>query len=268
MGVVDKKSAKLAGVILVGKNDASSRKVANIVLVSVHTDVDNSLATKEEGFFMPDEKLNLKNILHQGLIYGNIETGILDLKDGVLYPQFKQQFDSAGNKITKGFVHSNGGMNINFDYLQNGQKIHHFLKTEFLSNSTNSKYANYSIIFAMDHVLTFDEIDNLGNFIGYDTSTLGHVDDIGTPLVVVYNTFKNSSIPRDLTTLNHETMHGYGLYHTHKDALIKEPQIKFIYPHAFNPPLPNPLNATDNVMSYNSNAITLWHWQQKFINLK
>lgn len=102
----------------------------------------------------------------------------------------------------------------------------------------------------------------------YSTSTLGHVDDIGVPLVVVYNPLGNTSIPRDFTTLNHEIMHGYGLYHTHRDGGITESQIEFVYPHAFDPPLTNPLDATDNVMSYNSNAITLWRWQQRFINLK
>lgn len=90
-----------------------------------------------------------------------------------------------------------------------------------------------------------------------------------TSLNAPLNTLGN---PRDLTTLNHEVMHGYGLYHTHRESnnVIVEPQKKYIFTHAQNSSLTlnDYLRATDNVMSYSIYAITMWNWQRKFINLK
>jgi hypothetical protein len=64
-------------------------------------------------------------------------------------------------------------------------------------------------------------------------------------------------------------MHGLGLYHTHRDSTpITEPEIKYIYLNANRLPLHRKADATNNVMSYNPNAITLWQWQKQFINLK
>lgn len=253
IGVTDKKMAKLAGLILLNKNDIFSRKLSNIALISVHTDINND-GTKEIAQYMSDEIKNLYNILHQNLTYCNIiDSGLtLDLSNGLVYPDFKQTFDSLGNPITSGFINSNGGILRNNTIT--GKKIHTFLADLF--TTTNPIYKDYFLIFAFD--------------VKYESPTvLGHVDSIGEPLVVVYNPLSNTVIPRDLTTLNHETMHGYGLYHTHRDGPvggINKPQIKYIYPYASG--LPNPLSATDNVMSYLANAITLWQWQRKFINLK
>lgn len=267
IGVTDKKMAKLAGLILLNKNDVFSRKLSNIALVSVHTDINND-GTIESAQYMPDEIKNLYNILYQNLTYCNIiESGlVLDLSSGTTYPDFQQNFDSLGNPITSGFIHSNGGIVVRRDYLASGTKIHHFVRDEFLR--LNPLYSDYFLIFAFDKVLTYNEYDSSGVIIGLRTNTLGHVDEIGKPLVVVYNPNLSTTTPRDLTTLNHETMHGYGLYHTHRDGVIVEPEIKFIYPNANDSSLANPLVATDNVMGYLSNAITLWQWQRRFINLK
>lgn len=249
--ITDKKLAKLAGLIILNKNDVSTRNVANIALISVHTDVNND-TVNEVAQFMPNEVVNLYNILHQNLTYCNIVSSglILDLSANA---DFKQQFDAASNPISAGFIHSNGGIRTN--HSSTGVKIHKHLKNLFIAG--NPTYIDYFLIFAFDIIYQSSRV-------------LGHVDSIGESLVVVYNPNLNTVTPRDLTTLNHEAMHGYGLYHTHRDGPvggINKSQIKYIYPHAFNPPPVNPLDATDNVMSYLANAITLWNWQRKFIKL-
>ncbi len=260
VGVTDKKLAKLAGIILLNKNDSLSRKVANIVLVSVRTDVNND-GTPEIAQFMAGEVLNLYNILHQDLTSCNlVNTGLSMNLTAVA--DFKQKF-TAGVPIASGFINSNGGI------LQNntvtGVKIHKYLRDRF--TASNAIYAKYFQVFAFDGIFQ-------------RSTVLGHVDSIGKPTVVLYNPNANSAVPRDLTTLNHETMHGLGLYHTHSEInttpagvfmsfiTIVESQKKFVFPHAFNPPLANPLNATDNVMSYLANAIVLWNWQRAFIKMK
>lgn len=66
------------------------------------------------------------------------------------------------------------------------------------------------------------------------------------------------SEPRDHTTLNHETMHGFALMHTHKDGPVEKPVQKYVFD----------TYTTDNVMSYSSEAKTLWQWQRQFIKTK
>lgn len=43
---------------------------------------------------------------------------------------------------------------------------------------------------------------------------------------------------------------------------------KYTYPNANDLSGIDKAKATDNVMSYNKNAITLWQWQKQFINIK
>ena len=261
LGVSDKRDAKLAGIILVNKNDVFTRKEAKVALISVHTDVNND-GTPDEAVYMPEEIENLYNILHQNLNYCTIVQGlVLDLK---LDTEFKRYPDPVtGNWVTGDFIYSNNGVR---EYnLNSTEKIHMYLTNKFLNLTGNNIYSDHFLIFAFD--LTFQT-----------TNVLGHVYEIGKPFVVVYNVNAmnlppNDYPPRDSTTLNHETMHGNGLYHTHKEgpagALrpVKEPQKLFTYP-KYSSAVPDPEIATDNVMSYNDKAITLWQWQKKFIKIK
>lgn len=144
-------------------------------------------------------------------------------------------------------------------------------------NSDNSTFGNSDI-----RVGVIDSgIETENNFLifafdlnGRSTGLLGHIDAIGNYLAVLYRAGVRPSIePRDKTTLNHEAMHGYGLYHTHQEegnapgALITivEPEKKYTYYDARDLSVPILPLATDNVMSYNPNAVTLWQWQRKFI---
>lgn len=67
----------------------------------------------------------------------------------------------------------------------------------------------------------------------------------------------------DDCTLNHETLHGLALNHTHNDGTpIKEVTRKYTYPNA----LVNLNDSTNNVMSYRSVAFSTWRWQWHIIN--
>lgn len=258
LGVTDKKKAQLAGLINVNKNDAFSRKEAKIAVISVYTDVNND-GIPEEAVYIPQEIENLYNILHQNLNYCDIVQGLsLDLQ---LDAEFKRYINPlTGDLIEGGFIYhiaNNRILEFNFN---TKEKIHRYLERMFLNVSGNSIYSDYYLIFAFH--LTFQS-----------TAVYGHVDEIGRPLVVLYNIRAmnpppGNYPPRDLTTLNHEAMHAFGLYHTHKEGAnpVKEPEKLFTYP-KYSPSVPNPDIATDNVMSYNSKAITLWQWQKKFIKI-
>lgn len=253
VGITDKKYAKLAGIIWINKN--TNIRTANIALINVITNVNNDVSN-ESGFYMLKEKNNLNNTLYQVLINPNIiENLTLDLSND---SNFKQN-SLGGVNIASGFINEFGRVLNN--HTNTGEKIHKYLKRLF------NQYPDFFQVF------TFD--------INYqDNSILGHVDEIGKRLVVMYrtgNTSLNAPLntlgnPRDLTTLNHEVMHGYGLYHTHRESnnVIVEPQKKYIFTHAQNSSLTlnDYLRATDNVMSYSIYAITMWNWQRKFINLK
>lgn len=261
-GISDKKSAQLAGLIIVNKNDSWTRKNVDIALISVGTDLGNS-GISDYGQFMSTEITNLINILHQNLNYYNlVQTGLaLDLTTN---SDFKRFFNTSGVQVDGGFINSNDGVLL---YKHNTSlKIHHFLRDTFLDptlNPANSIYTDYFLIFGFD-------------LNGRNPGLLGHIDEIGTQLAVLYRAgTRPSNTPRDETTLNHETMHGYGLYHTHKEEdtttgtldPVTEPEKLFTYPE-YSSSVPNPDIATDNVMSYNSKAITLWQWQRKFIKVK
>jgi type VI secretion system secreted protein VgrG len=74
----------LAGVLRVMPNDKTKRKVKNIVLVNVKTDVDNIPITKEEGFVtdnitLEGQKVMIRKILRQALIDPIFTIETLDL---------------------------------------------------------------------------------------------------------------------------------------------------------------------------------------------
>jgi hypothetical protein len=256
---------KLAGLISIAKNN--NVQVQKIVLIKCKTKID---AIEETGFYMGDEIVNLKNTVYQNnLDFSIVEGVVLDLTIDLNFKQTKV----GGLPITKNFIHKDGGILAYKDYSSTGQRLHDYLKTEFLNIPSNQIYADYFLVFAFDVKNTYEEV--VGGTIVYENNILGEVEEIGKKNVVLYKPIGNTtSIPRDLTTLNHEVMHGLGLYHTHgeKDSsgnlvAITENEKKFTFAHAFNPSPPNVLNATDNVMSYNSNAITLWKWQTKILKL-
>lgn len=261
VGITDKRQAKLAGIILMNKNNVT--QIINIALINVKTNINGVI---ENGVFMNEEIVNLKNTLYQYNFNINIKQGLtLDLASDNNFKLTRL----SGLPITKNFIHKDGGILTNKDNSNAGQKVHEYLKIKFLNILSNSIYNNYFLVFSFNVKNTYEDYDSLGNIV-FVNDTLGEVEEIGHKKVVLYKpTGMSTSTPRDLTTLNHETMHGLGLYHTHREGstTIVELEKNYIYVHAFSPTPPNLLNATDNVMSYNSNAITLWIWQKKFIKI-
>ncbi|MFK7002086.1 hypothetical protein V3I07_14470, partial [Flavobacterium oreochromis] len=88
----------------------------------------------------------------------------------------------------------------------------------------------------------------------YDNAA-GQIEDVSVKNLIL---FKN----RNNYTICHETLHGLGLYHTHRDGTIKESNRKFVYKDA----RVDPTHATDNIMSYNGSLRkSTWKWQWNII---
>lgn len=240
IGVTDKKQAKLAGIILMNKN--INPKKVNIVLVKVQTDVTNS-STFEIGWFTNAEKENIYKLIYQSMLCPNIIEEVNNYR-----LDSNNDFKSGGIYID--------GTGVGPFYIKHNQSgLQDFLKNNFLS--LNSSYNNYMTIFSFN---LSPRPNSSGNVV------VGNVQDIGVNNVNLFNL-------RNDMTLSHESLHGLGLYHTHRDGtmVIDEANRKFIFVHAYDPTPSNPFNATDNYMSYNGDKRKMiWGWQMKIIkrNLK
>jgi type VI secretion system secreted protein VgrG len=238
---------RLAGKIIVcanlnrpknGKIKAvTNRKTQKFVLVQVKT---NLTGTGETGNFDPAEKINLQNALHQALIHGEVEEFVAkDIHGNPL-------LDSAGAIIDYLDLSTNANFQIAGKYITGGlivrteSTLNSYMR-QLLSQSTTSLYTDYFYVFVF----------------GIPESTqnvAGRVEGIGKKSVVLYP-------GRDNYTLNHEVLHGLGLYHTHADGTITDSEQKFVFVHAKT----DPYSATDNIMSYQPDGKTTWKWQWEII---
>jgi hypothetical protein len=237
-------SEKVIGAIKVCKNSKqANRQNLKVVLVKVKTKIENTSTTNVTGSYSNDEKKFLSNGLYQSFVYGDTEEITLPLDND-------SNFKDGGTYIKDHKI----------KWFENG--IHKYLRDSIINSDWGAKYKNHFMCFSFDVEAALDS----------DGSTInGHAQDIGKQVVIVYK-------GRGTTTLAHETLHGLGLYHTHREEdASKEPTLpvtevnaKFVYRHAdhllnLNPP-EDILKATDNFMSYNrSNRKTTWHWQWKII---
>lgn len=250
LGITDKNKAKVAGMIILNKNDVFSKRVANIVLVKVQTNADNNPITPlEKGVFTNDEKNNLANALYQSLILPNIkeETSYLPLENN-------NDFKIGGK-----YIESTGDGSYYIKHREPGLQT--FLRSHFLTLKPN--FLNYFTIFSFG-------LETKQNSQG--GRSVGKVQGIGVQNVNLFD-------GRGEMTLTHEALHGYGLYHTHREKYtnssnlisITEPEKKYVFPNANDLTGTNKAKATDNYMSYNgNNRKTLWDWQVSIIlkNLK
>jgi len=219
---------KLAGKIIVLKNDSTVRKEEKIVLSAVKSNVNGVVRT---GGFTPSELIGLYNTLHQALIVPIIveeKINILDLSSNA-------DFQSGGRYI-------NAFNRLNMINLSTGDTIKptfQEMRNLFLNNPANAIYKaeNYYTIFSSLMTANF-------------TSAIGCVEDIG-----VHNAIMLAG--RRDTTLPHEAVHGLGLNHTHKDS---SPITEITRKYTFN------LRTTTNVISYAPIRTTLWRWQWQIIN--
>lgn len=234
VGVTDKKQAKLAGLILLNKNDVFTRKLQNIVLVKAQTDVDIDTVL-EYGIFNLLEKNNLINALHQVFVHANVVENLTYF----LPLEANADFQSGGAYID---------VSVPGSYY-----IKHYATglQDFLHNHFISLFPMYNDYFTIFSFGIQTKPDASGNIV------VGNVQAIGKHNVNLFD-------GRGNFTLCHESLHGFGLYHTHKDGtIINNPNIKYIYPNGN----PFPTTATDNYMSYSGNIRkSIWNWQIKVVN--
>ncbi|WP_264857615.1 phage baseplate assembly protein V, partial [Capnocytophaga catalasegens] len=243
---------KLAGRIIVIQNDKRVRKEEKIVLVEINTNIDKR-GRKEEGKFSKKEKINLYNSLYQSLIIPSIEETSLDISDNSNF-QVGGRYFGVGNTIS----HSTS--------LHTDLPLLFFSGTDASGNLINNRF----LIECYFTIFKFGIPES-------SLTLLGEVEGIGIRNVIMFTPLDGG----DDCTLNHETLHGLGLCHTHRDSIpIKGitddlgneigHKYKYVYPCAI--PLPplhpigNSLESTSNIMSYREETFSSWHWQWKIIN--
>ncbi|MGG7035086.1 MAG: hypothetical protein ACI7YS_07830 [Flavobacterium sp.] len=223
---------KLAGLIKVCKNiHKIDRKQLKIVLVSVKTNKDNTTNTPyeigkfEEGSFV-NEVSNLKKVLYQNLIYANIERKELDLSDDMLFHE----------NTTDGYIDSDGFIKAvvdPFNILDPFNNEINDVKQDYLKSKLGKKYEGCFTVFSFD-IETKPKADG--------SVTVGNAQTIGKKSVCLY-------AGRGNFTMCHEALHGLGLFHAHANGPIDNPNQKYVFP--LGNQISTPLEATDNMMSYN-----------------
>jgi hypothetical protein len=213
---------KLAGKLIVMKNDAASRKKTKIVFVNVKTNINGTVNT---GSLSAGEKTFMRSALHQALIEVEFEDGpLLDLSADDDF-RIKTVAGTPPTQVYGKFIYKSAGAgDTNFDgglwEDSPGDAFFTATRQKFLAIAANSKYATgYKFVFA------FNEIP-------YDISNHGQAP-IGGGTAAVFN----PSGPREDAVLAHEFLHSLGLNHTHDSPSATN---KYI----FNK------NKTDNFMSY------------------
>ncbi|PAM94962.1 hypothetical protein B4N84_06655, partial [Flavobacterium sp. IR1] len=236
---------KLAGRIRVLRNDSTVRREEKIVLINTWTDVDTN-GEKEKGRFRSEEKENLYNTLHQAFIIPVVEETILDISTHVDFSIYCKHIHDEKIKFLDNDIIDNT--------LFEDCKKAFFTVTDSDTTSNITKYADYFTVFK------FGLPSNKNNL-------LGSVQGIGKRNAIMF-TLQRS----DDSTLNHETLHGLGLCHSHRNHQIIPDSMsnyKYTFPCALESNIqakPDPKNATDNVMGYRSIAHSTWRWQWKIIN--
>lgn len=228
---------KLAGRIIVLKNDHTVRSEEKFVLVEITT----NLVEKEKATFFSEEKFMLYTGLHQALILPTIKETTLNLSS---YSEFQM-----GGKHVDKYKHIAYRDKDNFEYvntsLQRDVRNIFLDQDDDFGNKNKTKYDNFFTIFKF----------GVG---ANDPSIAGVVQDIATRNAIIFKAlnYKNS-------TLCHEALHGLGLCHTHRyKNPLESRKYKYIYPLGEA----RSTNATNNIMSYSGNAFTSWRWQWAFIN--
>ena len=232
-----KDGAKLVGKIIIRRNSVAYIKQQKFVLVKVDTNIQG---TDADGFFATVEKDYLRKCMYQGLIYPILEDAShnLDLRSNLDY---KIDGTSYGKFIFENTTNSNdyydGGLYE--DYNHPSKEFFIDLQTLFLDETNNAKYKSYYTAFSLDEI-------------PYDITTFGQNQKIKVKNLALFS----PSGGRKTTTFAHESLHGLGLYHTHKDShSITESPIKFTFTKY----------TTGNIESYSSVRLYTWRWQWDII---
>ena len=242
-GTHNREEAKLAGKLIILKNDRSTRKEKKIVLVKIETDIDKNGKNEREDFSL-EEKTMLYNALHQALIIPIVEYTTLNLSSN-------SEFQIGGDFIVDG--------KIQMTSPTIRERVYNRLQELFFQQ--NARYRdNYFTIFKFGVESNKDGL-------------LGETQDIKTENVIIF------TLPRgnEDYTLAHETLHGLGLYHTHREVkfvkidgyetkLMMHDEVIIPYDRS-NKKYIYFYGSTTNIMSYGTlNKFTTWHWQWLIIN--
>ena len=250
---------RLAGKIIVVKNDATVRKEEKFVLVKVQTNI--AQGEPEKGIFNPEEKKAFYNTLHQALIIPKVEE--YDGENSEVYLNL-----SADRRFRRGGKYVEGDK-LKTNFYTNQQR--QIVKSEFLKYVQEAffndrpenrvRYAGYFTVF----VFGVEKL-NSGGETAAEFELLNKV-----VIASAIKFFKNVALyaGRGNNAFCHEVLHGLGLYHTHREKkeingrevnsepIIKDSKKKYAYKH----------KTTTNVMSYNQpRNYTTWRWQWSIIN--
>ena len=241
---------KLAGKIIVLRNDSTVRKNQKFVLVPVQT---NITGTRSLGRFTAGEQERLQYGLYQSLITSELENGqLLDLSSDT---KFKLLTDSSGNKTYGEYIYRNTSGDItktDGNIYEDKAGIFDYIKNLYLSQ--NPQYTNYYTIFCFKENTYDSFFDPLS---GRGAAVPGQVQDVKIKNVFLFNGILGSA--RAIDTISHEGLHGLGLHHTHIDNTpIPESDRKYVFANGNN----NLTNSTDNIMSYGRKVKkSTWKWQ-------
>jgi len=252
---------RLAGKIIVVKNDATVRKEEKFVLVKVQTNILNR-GDKEKGDFDESEKKSFYNTLHQALIIPRVEEYGGENSEVYLNLSADRRFRRGGKYVE--------GDKLKTNFYTNQQR--QIVKSEFLKYVQEAffndppenrvRYAGYFTVFAFG----VGNPDSGGE-------TAGEYELLNRVVIAsAIKFFKNVALyaGRGNNAFCHEALHGLGLYHTHREQkktingrkvdtepIIKDSKKKYVYKH----------KTTTNVMSYNQpRNYTTWRWQWSIIN--
>jgi len=251
---------RLAGKIIVVKNDATVRKEEKFVLVKVQTNILNR-GDKEKGDFDESEKKSFYNTLHQALIIPRVEEYGGENSEVYLNLSADRRFRRGGKYVE--------GDKLKTNFYTNQQR--QIVKSEFLKYVQEAffndppenrvRYAGYFTVFAFG----VRESDSGGE-------TAAEFELLNRVVIAsAIKFFKNVAlyVGRGNTALCHEVLHGLGLLHTHREKkeingrevnsepIIKDSKKKYAYKY----------KTTTNVMSYNQpRNYTTWRWQWSIIN--
>ena len=251
---------KLAGRIIVLQNNHQTREEQKFVFVPVKTNISG---TTEEGEFKTEETIIFYNSLYQSLVIPIVEcySGCLDLSAN---QDFQICTNERGNEQIGKYIEPTDRV-INNDWEEknpDGTTKNTFNKViqdiffqERNKNGElkNIKYKeNYFTVFVLQ-----------GDALAGDLGQI-EVREVRENNQLVYNFFKNLVVfkNRKISTLSHEAYHGFGIYHTHREAdellVITQKNKKYVYVR----------RTTTNIISYSPNRYSSWRWQWNIINPK
>jgi hypothetical protein len=249
------KIKKLAGTLKVLPNDNKNRKIVNVVLVNVITDIDADGKDLTEGLTakLEEQKATIRKVLRQAMIDPVFTVVDLDLSG-----KSKKAVDvQRRNHFNRTYV-VNGSLKCYYDgrasSLPAGWKNMEDYLSEQLIAQKGSKYSNYKKVFFMPQKgYSIDKNNAIKPHAGYTSG------DNPKNIVIVSNSKASTS--------SHELLHSLGIAHTWESKNHQEPNV-------IDKTAPQGLHSfehlkTSNIMDYSDPRLDfIYAWQAKLANNK